>query len=78
MTLFNGSVPPFPPDPRAANVLLTNRAAAMAARLQVLQTLAAGIDSQAVPDAATIATGLAAEIVTLGTYGASTLNPVPA
>lgn len=75
MTTRNGSNPY--PDPATLNVAIQQRAAAMAARLQTLQTLAAGIDGGVAPDAPTIAAGLATEITRLGTYGADPGNPFP-
>ncbi len=75
MTVWNG-VPME--DARTTQVKLQQRSAAMAARLQTLQTLATGIDSGVVPDAATIATGLAAEITRLQAWGANPVDPVPA
>jgi hypothetical protein len=74
-TLFNGS--PGVAPAVSTQVQLEKQAAAMKTRLQALQVLAAGIDSQAVPDAATIATGLTAEIAILATWGVTPSNPVP-
>jgi hypothetical protein len=68
----NGSRPD--PDPTALLVRIQQRCADLAARLQVQQTAVTGI---AGAPAAAVAVALAAEIVTIGTWGASSLNPVP-